>query len=88
MKPFLITLAALAMLTSAAFADEYVHGYTRSNGTYVQPYHRTEADYTPANNYSTPGNYNPYQPQQASNYDAPTYHYEGSNLQRAVEHRY
>jgi hypothetical protein len=40
--------------------DQPVSGYTRSNGTYVEPYHRTEADTNPYNNYSTQGNVNPY----------------------------
>lgn len=40
--------------------DEQVSGYTRSNGTQVQPYHRTEPDSNPYNNYSTQGNVNPY----------------------------
>lgn len=37
-----------------------VRGYTRQNGTYVAPYYRTPADYTPRNNFSYPGNTNPY----------------------------
>ncbi|HVW50815.1 MAG TPA: hypothetical protein VHC91_10540 [Trinickia sp.] len=41
-------------------SDEQVSGYTRSNGTYVQPYHRTAPDSNPYNNYSTRGNLNPY----------------------------
>lgn len=40
--------------------DQMVNGYTRSNGTYVEPYHRTAPDANPYNNYSTEGNYNPY----------------------------
>ena len=28
-------------------ADEYVHGYYRSNGTYVQPYFRSDPDGNP-----------------------------------------
>ncbi|MGD0291890.1 MAG: hypothetical protein ABSC63_19935 [Candidatus Binataceae bacterium] len=41
-------------------ADEYVHGYTRSDGTYVQGYMRSPPDSNPYNNYSVPGNTNPY----------------------------
>ena len=41
-------------------ADEYVHGYTRSDGTYVQGYMRSSPDGNPYNNYSFPGNTNPY----------------------------
>ena len=40
--------------------DQQVSGYTRSNGTYVEPYHRSQADGNPYNNYSTQGNTNPY----------------------------
>jgi hypothetical protein len=41
-------------------ADEYVHGYTRSDGTYVQGYMRSSPDGNPYNNYSFPGNTNPH----------------------------
>jgi hypothetical protein len=40
--------------------DTTVHGYTRNDGTYVAPYHRTAPDNTKLNNYSTKGNINPY----------------------------
>jgi hypothetical protein len=36
----LCALAFSVVLAWQAAADQYVHGYTRSNGTYVQPYHR------------------------------------------------
>jgi len=38
----------------------YVHGYTRGNGTYVQPHWRSDPDGIPYNNFSYPGNLNPY----------------------------
>ena len=41
-------------------SDHTVSGYTRSNGTYVQPSHATNPDSTRNNNYSTRGNMNPY----------------------------
>jgi hypothetical protein len=55
-------LALLVLLVSgAAFAkDTYVQGYTRKDGSYVQPHHRTSPDSNPYNNYSTTGNTNPY----------------------------
>lgn len=56
----LLALAALFSFTTAAFADQYVNGYTRKNGTYVAPYHRSDPDSTQMNNYSTQGNVNPY----------------------------
>lgn len=38
----------------------HVSGYTRSNGTYVQPYFRTAPNSTNRDNFSTKGNVNPY----------------------------
>lgn len=57
------------MLTAAslsASADNYVNGYYRNNGTYVQPHYQTAPDRNPYNNYSTQGNYNPYTGQQGT----------------------
>ena len=53
-------LLMLLIFISNAQADEYVNGYTRRNGTYVDSYHRSTADNNPYNNYSTRGNINPY----------------------------
>src|ERR1700749_1844782 len=53
-----LVFALLAVPLSAAHAV-YVHGYYRSNGTYVQGYERTAPDGIPYNNYDYPGNYNP-----------------------------
>jgi hypothetical protein len=55
-----LTCALIALAAVSAFADEYVQGYYRRDGTYVQPYHRTTPDGNPFNNYSTQGNVNPY----------------------------
>lgn len=55
-----IIVALIACAASTAFADEYVRGYYRKDGTYVQPHHRTTPDSNPYNNYSTQGNVNPY----------------------------
>lgn len=43
-----------------AQADSYVRGHFRSDGTYVQPYHRSNPNNSMLDNYSTKGNYNPY----------------------------
>jgi hypothetical protein len=51
-----VTLAA----PSASWAAQYVRGYYRSDGTYVQPYWRSDRDGNPLNNYGYPGNLNPY----------------------------
>lgn len=37
-----------------------VSGYTRRDGTYVQPYQATNPNNTQRDNYGTSGNYNPY----------------------------
>ena len=37
-----------------------VRGYYRKDGTYVQPYYRSNPDGNPYNNWSFPGNVNPY----------------------------
>jgi hypothetical protein len=47
----------LAPLASAAI---HVKGYVRKNGTYVQPYLRSNPDHSKLNNWSTKGNINPY----------------------------
>lgn len=56
----LIIASVFIAITTPALADEYVNGYMRKDGTYVQPYHRTSPDSNPYNNYSTQGNTNPY----------------------------
>jgi len=40
--------------------DVHVNGYYRRDGTYVQPHMRSAPDGNPYNNYSYPGNVNPY----------------------------
>ncbi len=61
MKKFALFIVSASILLIPSFSVHagYVHGYTRSNGTYVQGYYRTTADGNPYNNYSFPGNYNP-----------------------------
>ena len=57
------TILAVIILSASftyAYADEYVHGYTRGDGTYVEPYHRSSPNDTTSDNWSTKGNYNPY----------------------------
>jgi len=59
-KAFLFIVFLFAAATSFAQSTVYVEGYTKSNGTYVQGYHRTAPNSTTLDNYSTKGNYNPY----------------------------
>jgi hypothetical protein len=63
MKGVLLAAAAAAlfgMTLADASADQYVNGYTRRDGTYVQPHYQTSPNATPYDNYSTRGNINPY----------------------------
>jgi len=47
------------LLATVAFARVSVRGYTRRDGTYVQPHQRTIPNRKPYDNYRFPGNYNP-----------------------------
>ena len=58
MKTFVIILSLIASAT--AWSDSYVNGYTRRDGTYVQPHYRSEANERRYDNYSSQGNSNPY----------------------------
>ncbi len=65
MKQLLFIIAMLfgtAILADAQVNPNhvYVNGYTRSNGTYVQPHYRTAPNYTINDNFSTYPNVNPY----------------------------
>lgn len=59
------------LFCSIAYADVYVKGYTRSDGTYVKPYYRTAPNNTINDNYSTSPNINPYTGEQGT--ISPTY---------------
>lgn len=48
------------MAAEKAEAAVRVKGYYRKNGTYVQPHYRSNPDRNPYNNWSFPGNTNPY----------------------------
>ena len=61
MKKLIAALGvALSMGINAAQAAVHVHGYIRQNGTYVQPYYRSNPDGNVNNNWSTYPNVNPY----------------------------
>ena len=62
MKKILFVLACgICLQLIATLADAAsVGGYVRRDGTYVQPYQRTNPDSNPWNNYSTKGNTNPF----------------------------
>lgn len=56
---FFMTLGVLISSVQSVSAG-YVNGYYKSNGTYVNGYYRSNPDGNPYNNYSFPGNTNPY----------------------------
>ena len=57
-KVFFLTIL-LATITFS-YADEYVYGYYKKDGTYVQGYFKTSPNTTNRDNYSTQGNLNPH----------------------------
>ena len=56
----LYLLLVLLLINLVSLCQVKVRGYYRSNGTYVQPHYRSSPDGNPYNNYSYPGNTNPY----------------------------
>lgn len=48
-----------AVHSSSKGSSTHVKGYTKKNGTYVAPHHRTTPDKLKSNNWSTKGNVNP-----------------------------
>ena len=52
---FILLFTSISM-----FADEYVNGYYKSNGTYVDSYMKSSPNNTKSDNFSTYGNVNPY----------------------------
>jgi len=57
-KIFLISVLSICVLsfTSTVYADKYVKGYTKSNGTYVQGYYRSSPDSVRYNNINSQSN--------------------------------
>ncbi len=63
MQKFFLTVAVVLLALSfstEAFAQVYVEGYFRSNGTYVAPHWRSSPDNSYNNNWSVSPNVNPY----------------------------
>ena len=60
MNKIFVALLTFMLLTGTAFAQVYVEGYYRSNGTYVQPHYRSSPDSSYNNNWSVSPNVNPY----------------------------
>lgn len=56
----LLVVSCLFLFVTAEALAVHVKGYTRKDGTYVQPHERTAPNKTKNDNYSTRGNVNPY----------------------------
>jgi len=56
----IIVLLLVALFAITSFADTWVNGYVRKDGTYVNGYYRSDPNNTNLDNYSTKGNTNPY----------------------------
>jgi hypothetical protein len=59
MKTILIILTA-ACIAFSAHADKSVKGYTKKDGTYVEPHIRSSPNKDKSDNFSSKGNTNPY----------------------------
>lgn len=59
MKRVLLAIL-MAVMVMPVFADTYVKGYTRKDGTYVQGHYRSDPNQYRYDNYSSQGNTNPY----------------------------
>ena len=57
--------------TGSNSSSHSVRGYTRKDGTYVQPHRQTNPDKNFRNNYSTKGNQNPNTGKQGSRMEPP-----------------
>ena len=66
-KKLLLVLALLLTTLSACYAG-WVSGYTRSDGTYVNGYNRSDSNGTVRDNYSYEGNTNPYTGKEGHNH--------------------
>lgn len=56
MKQVVVVAGLLFGMSGMALADQYVRGYTKSNGTYVQGYTRSSGDAYRYNNYGSQSN--------------------------------
>lgn len=56
----LTLIVSFSLMSFPAFADTYVKGYVKKDGTAVEGHYRSPPDGIRNNNYSTQGNVNPY----------------------------
>jgi opacity protein-like surface antigen len=65
-KTVLLALALVITWLSVAVAQTWVSPYTRKDGTHVEGHYRSKPDGNPYNNWSYPGNVNPYTGKEAT----------------------
>lgn len=79
MKSFILSIVfSFIALFSYAQSQTWVNGYYKSNGTYVQGHYRQTPNKTNHDNWSTQGQYNPYngtQGTRAKDYSREAYNY-------------
>jgi hypothetical protein len=56
----LIVIVIAVLSSTSAFATKHVNGYTKRDGSYVAPHHRSDPNRTQRDNYSSKPNVNPY----------------------------
>jgi hypothetical protein len=64
---FLVIFIILLSLASVEARDVEVKGYTKGNGTYVEPHYRSSPNQYKSDNWSTSGNTNPYTGKRGTN---------------------
>jgi hypothetical protein len=85
----IVFVVFVSVTTASAFAEQYVHGYFRSSGTYVQPYYRSSPNGTVRDNYSYLGNVNPHTGKVGENrylHDRTSPYYQGPDSHGRIGH--
>ena len=60
LRKIFLLLPILLFVNTSSFANKHVKGYTKRDGTYVAPHHRSDPNRTQRDNYSSKPNVNPY----------------------------
>ncbi|NCB43077.1 MAG: hypothetical protein EOM59_10715 [Clostridia bacterium] len=61
-----IIAALLLLIATTAYADTYVNGYYRRDGSFVAPHYRSSPNRIPDDNWSSKGQFNPYTGEQGT----------------------
>lgn len=56
----LLVMVTLLGIASTAYADTWVRGHVRKNGSYVRPHYRSDRNDTVRDNWTHRGNINPH----------------------------